>query len=596
VRIAHVTTVDLTLYAVLLPQLRQLRAQGFDVTTVSAPGPFVAKLEAEGLRHLPWLNATRAWNPPADVRAFTELLGILHRERFDLVHTHTPKAGVLGRVAAGMCRVPCVVNTVHGLWTTPEDRLAKRLPVLAAERLAARFSDLELYVNGEDLAWARQAGVVRAERSRRIGNGVDLSRFHPAAIPPARVTALRRELGIADDELVVTAIGRLVAEKGYRELFAAAERVRAELPAARFLVAGGPDPDKADALGGDELATAAASGVVLCGWREDVVELLAATDVFVLPSHREGLPLSAVEAAAMGRPLVLTDIRGCREVVDNGRDGLLVPVRDPEALAAAITRLLRDPDLRARLGEAARRRAAERFDQIQVHDDLIGWYRKFLGSKVRGEFGRIEPGSPIDAADLIIRPATAADAGAIARLHREGLPEAFLPALGDRFLRRLYRALVRDPEGVAVVADSGAAIVGFAAGVASVPAFYRRFLRRHGLPAAIAATRRLLRPSVIRRAMETCRHPHTTRTLPDAELLAIAVDGACRTRGLGRRLAEEVFAGLAALGVGEVKAVVGADNAEANQFYARLGLSRAGWTVVHRGATSNVWILPEQAA
>jgi glycosyltransferase involved in cell wall biosynthesis len=584
VRIAHVTTVDLTLHAVLLPQLRHLRSEGFEVATISAPGPFAAKLEAEGFRHLPWPSATRAWDPVADIRALAELVGILRQERFDLVHTHTPKAGVLGRAAARVCRVPCLVNTVHGLWATPEDRPSKRLAVLAAEWLAARFSDLELYVNGEDLAWARRTGVVEADRSRRIGNGVDLTRFNPAAVSPARAAALRRELGISDGELVVTAVGRLVAEKGYRELFLAAERVMAELPTARFLVAGGPDPDKADALGGEELARAAASGVVLCGWREDVQELLAVADVFVLPSHREGLPLSAVEAAAMGRAMVLTDIRGCREVVVDGRDGLLVPPRDANALAAALMRLLRDPALRARLGTAARRRAVERFDQHRVHGELVNRYRELLAAK-----GRL-PG------EVRIRAATAADAGTIARLHRQALPEAFLPTLGDGFLRRLYRALVDDPQGVALVADDGTGVIGFAAGVASVPAFYRRFLRRQGLPAALAAAPRLLRPSVLRRARETGRHPRATQALPDAELLAIAVDGACRTRGLGRRLAEGVFTGLTALGACEVKAVVGAENTEANLFYARLGLSHAGWTVVHRGTTSNIWILPERAA
>ena len=125
-RIVHVATVDLTLRFLLLPQLVALRDAGFDVATISAPGPWVADIEAEGIRHIPWHHATRAWDPREDILAFRELLSIFRRERFDLVHTHNPKPGVMGRVAARLCGVPHVANTVHGFYATPEDRLSKR--------------------------------------------------------------------------------------------------------------------------------------------------------------------------------------------------------------------------------------------------------------------------------------------------------------------------------------------------------------------------------------------------------------------------------------------------------------------------------------
>ena len=340
-RIAHVATVDLTHRFLLLPQLVALRDAGHDVTAIGASGPWVPEIEKEGIRYVPWTSVTRAWDPGADLRAFVELVAILRRERFDAVHTHNPKPGAMGRLAARALRTPAVLNTVHGLWTTPEDPLAKRFPVLAAEWLAARCSDLELYQSGEDLAWARRLRIVGPSRSRHLGNGVDLERFTPARAGSEEARKLRAELGIGEDELVVGTVGRMVREKGFLELFRAARIVRERVPLARFLVLGEGDAAKPDAIAAAEVESAR-EDVLFTGWRDDVAELMAVMDVFALPSWREGMPRSAIEAAASGLPLVLTDIRGCREVVRDGVEGLLVPVRDPEALADAMTRVLED--------------------------------------------------------------------------------------------------------------------------------------------------------------------------------------------------------------------------------------------------------------
>ncbi len=327
IRVAHVATVDLTHRFLLLDQLRRQRDEGYDVTAISSAGPWVDDLRSEGIGFIPWA-ITRAWDPPNDARALVELVRILRRGRFHVVHAHTPKGGVLGRVAARMAGVPCVVNTVHGLYATPEDPARRRWPVLGVEWLAARFSDLELYQSGEDLEWARRTRIARPSRSVLLGNGVDLTRFDPAAVDPDGGARIRSGLGLPSDAVVVGTVGRLVAEKGYRELFEAAGTVRRSFPEVRFVAVGDPDRAKPDAITQDE-QEAASKDVTFAGWREDVRDLLGAFDIFVLPSWREGLPRSAIEAAAMGTPLVLTDIRGCREVVTDGLEGVLVPVRDP---------------------------------------------------------------------------------------------------------------------------------------------------------------------------------------------------------------------------------------------------------------------------
>ena len=170
------------------------------------------------------------------------------------------------------------------------------------------------------------------------------------------------------------------------------------------------------------------------------------------------------------------------------------------------------------------------------------------------------------------------------------MPTAFLPTLGDRFLRRLYRAMVLDPDAVALVADEGGRVTGFAAAVPSVGSFYRRFARRDGIAAAVAAAPHVVRPSVARRVIETARYPGATDRLPEAELLSIAVDGSSRSAGVGSALASAIAERLSAAGVPAFKAVVGADNAGANRFYERNGFQLAGRTTVHEGVASNVWV------
>lgn len=584
VRVAQVTTIDMTLRFILRGHLQRLRDEGFRVTAISAPGPWTADLEAEGVHHIPWSHATRAWDPVADARAFFELLRIFRRERFDLVHTHTPKAGVMGRVAARLAGVPCVVSSIHGLYATPEDPLRKRIPVLALERTAAWFSDLELYASEEDLAWARRIGLVKASKSQFLGNGVDLQRFDPSAIPEDRLVGLRQQLGIPERALVVGTVGRLVAEKGYRELFAAARVVRELNPNTRFVVLGAPDRDKPDVIREEEIERAK-DDVIFTGWVDDVRDLLGLMDVFVLPSWREGQPVSAIEAAAMGKPLVLTDIRGCREVVRDGVEGLLVPPRDPARLAEAISHLIQDPALRHRLGRAARERARARFDQNRIADRLVAIYRKLLVLK------DVVPQVPWGSRDSVrIRRARVEDSAALARIHREALPTAFLSSLGHRFLRHLYVALAADPEAEVFLAEDGDGVAGFATGVPSVRGFYRRFYLRHGLPAGLAAAPYLIRRGMIHKLRETGTYPDASRNLPDSELLSIAVDGRMRSRGVGRQLAERILDGLARRGVEEIKVVVGAENAEANRFYERIGFQQRANLFVHDGTPSNVLV------
>jgi glycosyltransferase involved in cell wall biosynthesis len=579
IRIAHVASLDLTHRFLLLPQLKRLRDEGYDVAAISAPGPHVPVLEAEGIRHIPLRHVTRAWDPAADARLAKELYDVFRRERFDLVHTHNPKPGVIGRPAAKAAGVPVVVNTVHGYYATPEDRARRRIPVMALERSAARFSDLEFFQSKEDMSWALRTRLVPPSRARHLGNGIDLRRFAPARDGSSRAADLRAELGIPDDAPIVGTVGRLVAEKGLRELLEAAVEVRGRFPEVRFLAVGPDDAVKADAMGLAEM-----NGHLICpGFRTDIEDLLSLMDVFVLPSWREGMPRSAIEAGAMARARILTDIRGCREVVRDGIDGLLVPVRDADTLAASIIRLLADPRERERLGRQAREAAIEHFDEERVANVIVRGYRDVLAKK--GVVGRPLP-RPLEG--IVIRQARPSDVPTIVRLHAVDLPTAFHTSLGPGFVRQLFLAQVRDPNCVAIVAERNGEIVGYASGMMSMHAFKRRFVLRRGVPAAVAAAPRLLRRGALRRVLETLAYADQTSGLPEAEFAFIGVVRRIPP-GLGAELGKGVLTGLAAKGARKVKGFVGRDNRPMNFMMGRLGFELRGEITLHDGSPSYVY-------
>ncbi|HEX4863223.1 MAG TPA: glycosyltransferase family 4 protein [Acidimicrobiales bacterium] len=378
--VVHVTTTDISLALLLGPQLKAFSDAGYEVIGASAPGPFVVQIEADGIPHVALEHASRSIAPRDDLLAAQELYRLFRQLRPDIVHTHNPKPGVYGRIAARAARVPAVVNTVHGLYATSDDRIGRRAVVYALERVAASCSDAELVQNPEDIETLASLRVPRS-RLTLLGNGVDLDRFRRLRESDQTRKRIRSEIGVGEDEVVVGAIGRLVWEKGYAELFAAAAALREDAPGVRVVVVGPEEPGKADAIRASDIAKAEAAGVQFLGYRSDVDDVYAALDIYVLASYREGFPRSAMEAAAMGLPIVATDIRGCRQVVDDGLTGLLVPPRASHALTRAIARLAADDGMRRSMGERARVKAEAEFDQRRVIGITLDVYAELLARK-----------------------------------------------------------------------------------------------------------------------------------------------------------------------------------------------------------------------
>lgn len=389
-RVVHVTTTAMSLDWLLLPQLEAFASAGYDVIAMSAPDRHVAAIEASGIEHVPIPALTRSVSPAQDWRALRQLQRAFREVAPDIVHTHNPKPGVLGRLAAKRAGVPVVVNTVHGLYATFEDRWMRRGVVYGLERAASACSDAELVQNIEDLETLRSLGVPDSKLTL-LGNGVDLARFDPAGLPVGTRSRIRAELGVSHETVLVGAVGRLVWEKGYREVFAAAEQL--EDGNCRFVVIGPHEPGKTTAIGTAARTAAERVGVIFAGHRDDMPEVYSALDMYVLASYREGFPRSAMEASAMGLPVLASDVRGCRQVVLDGQTGSLFPVRDADALADAVRRLVADPDRRARLGAAARARAIVEFDDRQVIATTLrtyDWLLSRCSSRARASLPRAD--------------------------------------------------------------------------------------------------------------------------------------------------------------------------------------------------------------
>lgn len=355
-KIIEITNVDFSLRHFLLPLMRGLRSRGHEVVGVSAEGPLLDIARAEGFRIVP-LPLARSLSPVAQVRAFLALLRLFRAERPDLVHAHMPISGFLARFAARAAGVPRIAYTGHGFLFNQPAPWPRRAASLVMEFLAGRVTDTFLTVSSEEAQDARRLRLHCNPHA--VGNGRDPARFHPDPVARDRI---RAELGVPEDRAVVIAVSRLVRHKGYPELLAAMREVDAEL----WVVGERLASDH----GADMEPYFAASGLGprlrRLGYREDVPALMAAADVFVLPSHFEGLPMSVIEAMLCGLPVVATDIRGPREQVVNGETGFLVPPAEVAPLAAALQRLAGDAGLRARMGTAGRARALDFYDEARV--------------------------------------------------------------------------------------------------------------------------------------------------------------------------------------------------------------------------------------
>jgi glycosyltransferase involved in cell wall biosynthesis len=350
-----------------LPLAVAAQADGYDVTIVARERNCGDVIRRAGLRLIPFENARSSLNPFSDLRMIARLIALYRREQPDIAHHVAMKPILYGSLAAKTVRRARVVNAIAGmgwLFTSQKGHARWLKPIVKRALKSLTASGLTIVQNPDDQAMLVELGLDPGRIRLIPGAGVDLEVFRPTAAPNGPPT--------------VVMATRLLWDKGVAEFIAAARLLRTRGVDARFVLAGEPDPLNPASVSADDVRGWTREGIIeYAGFVADMPGLLSRSHVVCLPSYREGLPKSLIEAAAAGRAIVTTDVPGCREAVRDGYNGFLVPPRSTNELAAALERLIVDPVLRDEMGRHGRVLAEDRFGQdtivrqtLAVYDEL----------------------------------------------------------------------------------------------------------------------------------------------------------------------------------------------------------------------------------
>lgn len=353
-----------------------IRAADWDVVLVSPPGVYGPQLRTLGFEWISFDFSPGSVNPLREAGVVARLARLYRLQQPTLAHHFTIKCVIYGSLAARMVPSTAVVNAITGAgYVFSQDNLTARLvrhPIEWAYKAAlSRDNSRVVFQNGADQEMFLRDGLVDERKTSVIrGSGVNCELFRPPAIETER----------ADGQVRVLLATRLLRDKGIFEYARAAEILKSQYPAAEFLIAGSLYPDNPASLSESELdAITAQEAVTYLGHVSDMPKLLRSVDIVVLPTtYAEGTPRVLIEAAASGRPVVATDVPGCRGLVEDGRTGFLVPPRDPEAVATALKRLLDDKALRQRLGQAGRDIVLDGFEESIVLRRTFDVYRELI--------------------------------------------------------------------------------------------------------------------------------------------------------------------------------------------------------------------------
>lgn len=371
----------ISLKTLLKGQLRFMSSNGFEVIAVSSREIELNEVhEQEGVRIIP-IEMSRRISPLKDLISLLRFFRLCIIEKPHIVHTHTPKAGIIGMLASKLAGVPIRLHTVAGL-PLMESHGIKRIILNWVEILTYKFST-KVYPNSFVLyEFITSHNYVSSEKLKVLGsgssNGIDTAYFNRNQVSLKERKKLRSLLGIRQGDFVYIFIGRLVKDKGINELVTAFTNIQSFQSDAFLLLVGAEEP-KLDPLTNDTLSRIESNPrIISLGFRSDVRPYLAISNALVFPSYREGFPNVVMQAGAMGLPSIVTDINGCNEIILNGENGIIIPPKNVVALESAMLNLMRDRLLYSGLQLRSRTMITSRFEQSQMWEIILNEYNELL--------------------------------------------------------------------------------------------------------------------------------------------------------------------------------------------------------------------------
>lgn len=363
-KIFELSALDVTLYRFMLPLMKELRHHGFEIICGARDLGYLDKLEKEGFEAYD-IALSRSLNPIALLKSFFQLINIFKKEKIDILHVHTPIASFIGRLAAFFAKVDIKVYTVHGFVVQP------KVFYYVEKFMARTLTDYMFTVNQEDLDMAVRNKFISADKAININSvGIDADQFDPGRVSEAARDQLRERLNIRKDVPVIGYVGRIVKSKGVLDLVHAFVEIRKDKDCQLLLVGPWDFNERADDAIIEDIRRITCENrleqdISLLGHREDIVELLSIMDIFVLPSYREGMPVSLLEAMAMEKAVIGTNIRGIREEI-TAESGLIYEPKDVNGLKKHIEFYLKNVEKAAMMGKNARQRVLQDFSMSRV--------------------------------------------------------------------------------------------------------------------------------------------------------------------------------------------------------------------------------------
>ena len=382
-KILRITTVPHSLDLLMKGQLKYISNNGFNVFIASSYGDGVDQVEKrEGVKHFD-IPMSRSMNPFMDLIALFHTLKLILKLRPQIVHTHSPKAGIVGMLASFICRVPVKIHTVAGL-PLLEEKGFKRKLLIYVEKLTYSCANYVL-PNSNNLKSIILGEIYKKESKVIVigdgsSNGIDLDYFASDAVSNSEVGLLRREYNINVDDIIFSFVGRLAYYKGINELVEAFTLLNKKYSNLKLILVGPIEdlnPLKEETL--NKIKNN--QNIISVGHQEDIRPFLKVSDIFVFPSYREGFPQSLMQAAAMNLACIATDINGCNEILDNNKTGLLIKVKDAKAIVDACEMLINNEDLRHEFANKARQKMEEKFEQKKFWNKMINFYKSCLEEK-----------------------------------------------------------------------------------------------------------------------------------------------------------------------------------------------------------------------